>query len=128
MTLNDYSQFDPRKVDLKAFSKEQWAAIALYREARSQQRKLQMSAVFLAVIVAGVAGMSGMFSEIDHTDPAFFSSPWIRYGIPGLGIFFAVAAVALSFVIVVRAKAFMREWRVPEDLIKVLDRYPTEKM
>jgi hypothetical protein len=128
MTSNDYSQFDHRKVDLKAFSKEQWAAITLCREARRQQRKLQTGAVFLAVIVAGAAAMSGMFSEIDQTDPAFFSSPWIRYGVPALGIFFAVTAVALSFVIVVRAKAFMREWRVPEDLIKVLDRYPTEKM
>ncbi|SAK94981.1 hypothetical protein AWB75_06873 [Caballeronia catudaia] len=90
MTRNDYSKFDPRKVDLEAFSKEQWVSIALYREARKQQRKLQVSAIFLAVVVAGAAAMSGLFSDIDGTDPAFLNSPWIRYGIPALGAFFCV--------------------------------------
>jgi hypothetical protein len=127
MSRNKYSQFDPRKGNLDTFSKEQWAAIALYREARKQQRKLQTGAVFLALIVAGAAAISGLF-PVHQSDPAFFRSPWIRFGIPALSAFFAVMALALSFLIVVRAKSLMRKWRVPENLIQSLEKYPTERL
>ncbi|MDR5826034.1 hypothetical protein [Caballeronia sp. LZ043] len=128
MPSKNYSDFSLQKADSEAFSVRQQVAIAIYREARKQQRKLQIAAVFQLVIVAGVAAMLDMFSADNGTDPTVLDEPWVTYGIPCLGMFIVLATIAFSFFIVLRAKAFMRASAVPEDFIRALKRYPSKEM
>lgn len=103
-------------------------SICLYREARRHQRKLQIGALLLAFVVAGVTAISGSFAATIRSDSAFLDSPWFHDGVPALILIVALMALSLSFGIVARAKSFMREWKVPKLLIEGLEQCPTEKI
>ncbi|WP_050455468.1 hypothetical protein [Candidatus Burkholderia verschuerenii] len=128
MTQKDMAHIDPRFLDFRDFSAGQWAAICFYRDARRHQRKLQIGALLLAFVVAGVTAISSSFGVTIQSDAAFLDSPWFRDGVPALILIVALMALSLSFGIVTRAKSYMREWKLPTHLIEGLEQCPTEKM
>ncbi|TCK32523.1 hypothetical protein B0G84_8331 [Paraburkholderia sp. BL8N3] len=126
MSIETPATSDPEHIDEATFTPEQWDAIASYRQARKTQRRLSISV--LCIIGTVVLSSILLHVLVAPAGSLFTISSWIHYGIPAVGVIVGLLAGVLSRVVVMHARASMRESGVTDEWITAFDQYPSRKM